>query len=226
LPTYRKRATRMNISILYDNMAREGYRADWGFSCLIGESLLFDTGRDLNILLYNMNSLGIDLSKIERVVISHQHRDHVGGIGILEKLGEVEVFLPSSISNPLKKSIERFEGTRVVEVSESQDITDEVTSLGELGKRIKEQSILVHTDNGNSLICGCAHPGLEEIMDSALEHGPLYGVIGGFHDFDRLLALEYSHLIVPCHCTSKKKDIRTLYKLTSKECAVGQVFEI
>lgn len=216
----------MNISILYDNMAREGYRADWGFSCLIDESLLFDTGRDLNILLHNMNSLGVDFSKIKRVVLSHQHRDHVGGIGILEKLGEVEVFLPSSISKPLKKSIERFEGIRVVEVSEPQDITDDVMTLGELGTRIKEQSIVVQTEKGNSLICGCAHPGLEVIMDNALEYGPLYGVIGGFHDFDRLLALEYSRLIVPCHCTSKKEEIRTLYKLTSKECAVGKVIEI
>ncbi len=216
----------MNISILYDNIAREGYRADWGFSCLIGESVLFDTGRDLSILVHNMNTLGVDLGKIEKVVVSHQHRDHVGGIGILEKLGEVEVFLPSSISKPLKKSIERFEGTRVVEVSEARNITEQVTTLGELGTRIKEQSIVVQTENGNSLICGCAHPGLEVIMDRALEYGPLYGVIGGFHDFDRLLAVEYSRLIVPCHCTSKKKEIRALYKLTSKECAVGKVIEI
>ncbi len=46
----------IKIAIVYDNNAKEGLKADWGFSCLIenNKKVLFDAGADSDILLYNM----------------------------------------------------------------------------------------------------------------------------------------------------------------------------
>ena len=44
----------MRLKILYDNDAKEGFRRGWGFSCLVNEKILFDTGADLNTLLFNI----------------------------------------------------------------------------------------------------------------------------------------------------------------------------
>ena len=56
------------LRVLYDNEAKEGFRSGWGFSCLIGEDLLFDTGADMDVLLFNMHKFNVDLNKISKVV--------------------------------------------------------------------------------------------------------------------------------------------------------------
>ncbi|GAI83771.1 unnamed protein product [marine sediment metagenome] len=44
----------MKVTIIYDNeVAKEGFKADWGFSCFIeayGKKILFDTGANGSIL--------------------------------------------------------------------------------------------------------------------------------------------------------------------------------
>ncbi len=216
----------MLVRIVYDNIAEEGFEADWGFSCLVGDSLLFDTGRSLHILRHNMRRMGIQTDLISHLVLSHNHRDHTGGVGILEDLGEVEVYVPRSFSKPMKQNLSAFSNAKIVEITEPRQITEGVWSTGELGGRVKEQSLVVKTENGVSLITGCAHPGLENMIDAAQEFGRLFGVIGGFHEFDRLIALETTSLIAPCHCTSKKEAIRDLYNYTARECSVGKAFEV
>ena len=76
----------MRLKIVYDNEALKGYKKDWGFSCLVeGEkNILFDTGAKADILLENMKKMGIDVKKIDAVVLSHNHRDHTGGLSALE----------------------------------------------------------------------------------------------------------------------------------------------
>jgi len=46
----------LKLKILYDNRALEGFRADWGFACLVEaqEVVLFDTGADGSVLRHNM----------------------------------------------------------------------------------------------------------------------------------------------------------------------------
>lgn len=68
---------------------------EWGFSALInadGMNILLDTGAGYGIL-NNAELLGVDLSKIDKLVISHAHFDHTGGLRkVLRKIGkEVEV---------------------------------------------------------------------------------------------------------------------------------------
>jgi 7,8-dihydropterin-6-yl-methyl-4-(beta-D-ribofuranosyl)aminobenzene 5'-phosphate synthase len=64
-----------------------GLRAEHGFSALVtvrrGDTttrLLFDTGLSPDAMVVNAERLGIDLSDIQAVVLSHGHFDHAGGL--------------------------------------------------------------------------------------------------------------------------------------------------
>ena len=69
--------------------------AEHGLSVMVeagAANVLFDTGEGISAS-YNADILGIDLSRIDRIVLSHGHHDHTGGLRqILGKIGkEVEV---------------------------------------------------------------------------------------------------------------------------------------
>jgi 7,8-dihydropterin-6-yl-methyl-4-(beta-D-ribofuranosyl)aminobenzene 5'-phosphate synthase len=64
-----------------------GLMAEHGFSALVKvrrgattTTLLFDTGLSPNAMVVNAERLGIDLSQIQAVVLSHGHFDHAGGL--------------------------------------------------------------------------------------------------------------------------------------------------
>jgi 7,8-dihydropterin-6-yl-methyl-4-(beta-D-ribofuranosyl)aminobenzene 5'-phosphate synthase len=53
------------------------------------ETLLFDTGVTPDGALHNIGVLGIDLSAVQAIVLSHGHADHTQGIyGFLDRLGK------------------------------------------------------------------------------------------------------------------------------------------
>jgi len=216
----------MDVKILYDNEAIEGFRSGWGFSCLVGEKLLFDTGADLNTLLFNMHRFKVDLDKIDRIVFSHEHGDHTGGFQIIGLLRKVKVYLPRSFSRNFKNKISSFSNAELLEVSRLEEIDDEIFTTGELGFLIKEQSLIVKTNRGLTVIAGCSHPGLDKILRVASKLGRIYGVVGGFHGFNKLEILRGIDLIVPCHCTARKRKILILYPDSSVKCSAGCRIEI
>lgn len=61
---------------------------EWGFAALVeadGRAILYDTGEKTDTVLKNAKALGIDLSRVEDVVISHHHGDHTGGLVALRR---------------------------------------------------------------------------------------------------------------------------------------------
>ena len=216
----------MDVKILYDNEAMEGFRRGWGFSCLVGEKLLFDTGADLNTLLFNVHRFNVNLDKIDKIIFSHEHGDHTGGFQIIELLRKVKVYLPKSFSRHFKNKISSFPNVELIEVSKLEEIDDNIFTTGELGFLIKEQSLIVKTNRGLTVIAGCSHPGLEKILKIASKLGKIYGVVGGFHGFNKLEILRGIDLIVPCHCTARKREIRMLYPDSSVKCSAGYRIEI
>lgn len=200
----------MKITIVYDNQADDGLKSGWGFSCLIEteEKILFDTGDSGKKLIYNMKQLNIVPESIDKVVISHNHWDHTGGLKEFLKLNSnAKVFHPKSFSKPT-------------------EISPGVHSTGALGGLIKEQSLVVNTKQGNVVITGCAHPGLGNILQVAKKLGQVYGVIGGFHGFSDFKRLEGIELIGPCHCTRYIEQIRQKYPKQFKQVKAGTVVEI
>jgi 7,8-dihydropterin-6-yl-methyl-4-(beta-D-ribofuranosyl)aminobenzene 5'-phosphate synthase len=72
----------LKITTLSTMLANQGI-GEWGYSALveIGENkILFDTGRRPETVLTNAEELGIDLSEVEDVFLSHNHGDHTGGL--------------------------------------------------------------------------------------------------------------------------------------------------
>jgi len=217
----------VKLRIVYDNEAKGNLKSDWGFSCLIeagNSTILFDTGASSDILSYNMKQLKLKRESIDVIALSHEHMDHVGGLdAVLHP--EVEVYLPRSFSSELKERIAN-QVAKVIEVSGPGDITPGVHTTGELGLMTKEQSLVLETEGGVVVLTGCAHPGLENIVDTATYFGDVYGVIGGFHGFNKLKLLRGIKKIVPCHCTARKKEIMAMYPEKAEWCGAGAVIEL
>jgi 7,8-dihydropterin-6-yl-methyl-4-(beta-D-ribofuranosyl)aminobenzene 5'-phosphate synthase len=215
----------MKLKILYDSNTRNGFKSGWGFSCLIetsNENILFDTGWNGNILIHNMKIAPIRPVEINKIVISHSDWDHIGGLNhILEYGGNPDIYIPKSVSNNLKNEISRY--GNVIEISEAQKICEDVFTTGELGKKKKEQSLVVNTENGNVILTGCAHPGLETIIRKSRELGEIYAVVGGFHD-SKIDILKKIPLAIPCHCTRKKGEIKKISKFY-KKCGAGYIYK-
>jgi 7,8-dihydropterin-6-yl-methyl-4-(beta-D-ribofuranosyl)aminobenzene 5'-phosphate synthase len=216
----------MNLKILYDNDADPGFTEGWGFSCLItldDEKILFDTGWDGDALLSNMGKMGENPGDIRRIVLSHPHWDHIGGVNHIRVEG-CEVWVPRSFSKNMKAEMEsRFE---VHEVGGPQAIRDGVWTTGELGDRIKEQSLVLGTSRGLLVIVGCSHPGVSNIISSASNFGSPWGIIGGMHGTEDYEVMENLGLIVPTHCTVHKKEILARFPETSMRGKVGLKLEI
>ena len=87
------------ITIVYDAFgAPSALLADWGFAALVeygGRRILFDTGNDARIFAHNVGRLGIDLTRLDAVVISHRHGDHTSGLAhLLEVSPGVRIYAP------------------------------------------------------------------------------------------------------------------------------------
>jgi 7,8-dihydropterin-6-yl-methyl-4-(beta-D-ribofuranosyl)aminobenzene 5'-phosphate synthase len=72
----------LKITTLSENTANYGFLAEWGLSILVevnGLRILLDTGLSFSAV-HNAQLMGIDLSTIDRIVFSHGHADHTGGL--------------------------------------------------------------------------------------------------------------------------------------------------
>jgi 7,8-dihydropterin-6-yl-methyl-4-(beta-D-ribofuranosyl)aminobenzene 5'-phosphate synthase len=90
------------VTILYDAFGNNpAFKKDWGFSALVengGKRILFDTGNNAEIFALNVKAAGVDLSRLDFVVISHRHLDHTSGISHLLKVSpQVKIYVPQEV---------------------------------------------------------------------------------------------------------------------------------
>jgi len=74
--------TSLEIRILSTMLADEGF-GEWGFAALVevdGRRILFDTGANDDTVQRNLEAMGLDLSNVEMVILSHNHEDHTTGL--------------------------------------------------------------------------------------------------------------------------------------------------
>jgi 7,8-dihydropterin-6-yl-methyl-4-(beta-D-ribofuranosyl)aminobenzene 5'-phosphate synthase len=232
----------LRLTVVYDNMpGPEGLTADWGFACLIegaGEPLLFDTGRQPIILRANMQRLGADPARIQRVFLSHAHADHYGGIAaVLKANPQATVYAPPAWRSAAQAMLPDGAGS-FVEISGPRRLGPHLLSTGPLkGAGIAEQALLVLTAGGPVVITGCAHPGVVTIVRRAgqLSGRPVQLLMGGFHLVNRGDS-EIDHIIArlkdlgvarvaPCHCTGSRAQARLAqaYGQNCFACRVGRV---
>lgn len=87
------------ITVLYDAFGKTStMQKDWGYAAFVefdGKRILFDTGNNPDILEQNAKAKGIDLTKLDFVVMSHRHGDHMGGLTYLLKVNPtVKIYAP------------------------------------------------------------------------------------------------------------------------------------
>lgn len=95
----RPAAARNRITVLYDAFGREASMTkDWGFAALIevgDKRILFDTGNNAEIFARNVKAKGVDLARLDFVVLSHRHGDHMGGLNYLLSVNpHVPIYAP------------------------------------------------------------------------------------------------------------------------------------
>ncbi len=87
---------------LYDAFGKDStLQKDFGFSCILrhdGKTILFDAGGNADIFRQNVKRLKINLKKIDAVIVSHGHFDHLNGIDyVLRENPKVKIYMPFDI---------------------------------------------------------------------------------------------------------------------------------
>ena len=179
-------------------------------------TILFDTGGEGAVLLKNMELLGIDPAEIDRVVLSHVHGDHTGGIPrLLPRLKPANWYIPADFAERLRPSLEKA-GHSMVSVDEALPVCPGIFSSGQIGASIPEQSLIVETDSGLVVITGCAHPGIVSITATAerQRRRRVHLILGGFHlgacperEIEKIIAALRDlgvEKVAPSHCTGER----------------------
>jgi 7,8-dihydropterin-6-yl-methyl-4-(beta-D-ribofuranosyl)aminobenzene 5'-phosphate synthase len=91
-----------NALILFDAFGRDtALTKGWGYSSLIeynGKNILFDAGSNADLFKQNVIQLGIDLKKVDVVIVSHAHYDHLNGIDYLLSINpKVKIYFPYDV---------------------------------------------------------------------------------------------------------------------------------
>lgn len=267
------------ITNLYDAFGKNPLLTkDFGFSCITkynGKTILFDAGSHADIFRHNTSNLGIDLSKIDIVVVSHGHFDHLNGLDYLLTVNpNVKIYFPYDIfwgapvpfdasgeepgmQDSLPDYMQYFDGghtkftikqsgrfwhANIEFVPASKEILPGLTLVattspfmgyfscypgksfveGQFNKaqdackntNLPELSLSMKTSQGQVIIVGCSHTGVENIVQAAQEatKAETALIYGGFHmlPYNREQTIQLVNRIkydlkvrrvAPAHCT-------------------------
>jgi 7,8-dihydropterin-6-yl-methyl-4-(beta-D-ribofuranosyl)aminobenzene 5'-phosphate synthase len=237
----------MQIKIIFDKVTEDKFlHAGWGISFLIDDKILFDTGEKGEWLLENMHSLGVNINKIEAVVISHDHWDHWGGLwDLLIHRDTLKIYACPGFSKEFKEKVKKLKG-RLIEVKRFKEIVAGIYTTGEIsgnyqGKYMAEQAIVLKTNNGLTVITGCAHPGILKVLEKVktkFSNEPIYFVLGGFHLMkldERIIEIiveDFKKMGVkkvgPTHCSGElaEKIFKKIYQDNFVTVKVKEDFEV
>jgi len=211
----------VTVKVIYDNyVSVEGMKADWGYSIYIEgleKEILFDTGTKPEIFEENFKKLGIDAGKIDYLVLSHEHYDHIGGIPAFIKMKkDIPVIIPHSFSDKFKKQMTES-GLEPILVKQPAMICANLWTSGEFEYQIAEHALVMNTKKGLVVMTGCSHPGIIEMLKRIRIdfNKNIYMVFGGFHlmqksdkEMDEIISQMKSLGVVKCgatHCTGDKQ---------------------
>lgn len=239
----------MKVTIVVDHMsAKMNMLAESGFSALIesgGKRILFDTGLS-EVVVRNLNALGVSVPSIGMLVLSHGHSDHTWGgasllvhgldcpvyasehVGARHIIRQGERIMPSGLFeallqngfNPVGNVREIVKDVWALPTAlrDGEYIPSTPHLLGECDCTDTfpdDLSLVLKGANGLSVLTGCAHGGIANVLENAAAH---FGtrifdtVVGGFHmagqkdeyleKVARRLGEKFSvkHWR-PCHCT-------------------------
>jgi len=252
-------AAKDRVTILYDAFSdSKEITKDWGFSALVehdGKRILFDTGNNAATFEHNVKALGVDLSKLDFVVISHRHADHITGLKYflsinpnvpvyapMEPFGMFGGSVPPTLIKPVASLPDQMRyyggkypgkitsgypwaGGNFVLIDKLTEISPGIFLTSTISKtpgtlELRELSLVLRGPDGLSVIVGCSHPGIEEILHAASSvDSHFHFLCGGLHlvstpeaEIDRLVeSLKNKwklEKIAPGHCTGEPAFLR------------------
>ncbi|MCL2607338.1 MAG: MBL fold metallo-hydrolase [Methanomassiliicoccaceae archaeon] len=163
-----------------------------------GERTLFDTGMRGRYLMHNLEHLEVDPDSVDRIVISHMHKDHTGGLErFLEKRSEIiDVITPphtgakAGLFRPAdgipKMSDEARGKMNIVTIGEWTQLSGSLFITGNVSDDdadVNENSLILMTKNATAALCGCCHHGIRSLMSYTEErtNRRLTAIVGGLH---------------------------------------------
>jgi len=92
------------VTIVYDAFGKPStLKRGWGYSALVeygGKRVLFDTGGNLDDFAANVQALGVDLTRLDFVVLTHRHGDHTSGLHQVLKVNpSIRIYTPAEGAN-------------------------------------------------------------------------------------------------------------------------------
>jgi 7,8-dihydropterin-6-yl-methyl-4-(beta-D-ribofuranosyl)aminobenzene 5'-phosphate synthase len=212
----------MKIRIIADNYTfDEKFKECWGFSVLINDDILFDTADSKETFLHNTQMMNLDLSLIKRVVISHDHWDHTGGLeALFMKNDKIQLYGLKGFSDnfrklALKYNINLIENDDYTEIDKGI-FTSKPFETEYKQSQLVEQALILKSTKGLIIVLGCAHPGVVQMSVAIKEHfnEDIYCVLGGYHleskkeDEIKNIVSKLKKLgvlkVAPTHCTGQK----------------------
>lgn len=213
-----------SITVVYNHIRGDSdaeLQTGGGLSAFVrfkGQVVLFDTGGETSPLLQNIEELGHSMGRLDAVVISHNHWDHVYGLpGVLSVTrDDLRVYVPESAQEAILQQNPRAD---VVAVSEPTQFMPGMWLVGPLqvahrSATVSEQALVLDHEDGLIVLVGCSHPGIVTIVErvkKTLGGKKIKLVAGGFHlrstpseeiekISSRLQQLGVGNL-APSHCT-------------------------
>ena len=217
----------MRLTVVVENRASPGCSEAHGFAAWLEAGsavVLVDTGPDANLLAQNAAALGLDLGRVEAVVLSHGHDDHSGGLPavVAARAGRPLALvmhpaatrrrfsrrtgLPRPIGMPdASQAAFRAPGVEIIPSLQPTCVVPGVWATGAIPRRHllssesnlvldpngripdpldDDQAVVVDTEQGLAVICGCAHAGVANTLDHIAEirpGAPIALLAGGLH---------------------------------------------
>jgi 7,8-dihydropterin-6-yl-methyl-4-(beta-D-ribofuranosyl)aminobenzene 5'-phosphate synthase len=229
----------VSVQVIYDNyLKNKELKEDWGFSILVeglDKEVLFDTGTNPDIFASNFRKMGLDASKVDYIVISHEHADHIGGIPAFAAMKTgIPIIIPQPFSGAFKKKMTGL-GLEPWLVSEPAEICEHLYTSGVFDYEIAEQALVLDTKKGLVVMTGCSHPGIISMIKQIKStfNKNVYMVFGGFHllqksdkEMDLIISEMKALGVVKCgatHCTGDRQIqmIKDSFKDDYFELGVG-----
>ena len=248
----------MKITVLVENNTRiDNYLlAEPALSLLIeleGRKILFDTGYS-DVFLKNARTLGIDLTDITDIVLSHGHDDHTGGLRYIKPNKAVKLTAHPAIFDEKVDSFGIAYGCPVLnEYLENKfnlnltngiyNLTPEIICLGEIENNksddIDDSALAYVMQDKLFIITGCSHSGIINIINYAKKVtgiNQIYGVLGGLHllnvsddilrELGEYFRSENIEYLAPCHCCDLRSKIVLSQKNFIQEVCAGDIITI
>lgn len=181
------------------HVARDELLSEPGVSLLLeadDKKILFDVGFNqlgsaVSPLSHNSSALGLNLTDVEMIFLSHRHRDHMGGAEA-ERSGRLAIattLVPTQQVPVISPTVLENEPRTVTQTFAPTLIGGGVATTGPIARqlivgRIDEQALVINlAGKGLVLVVGCGHqtvPKLVQVVRESFDE-PIHAIVGDVH---------------------------------------------